>query len=352
MIGLSFSFPHHGTYSSYHRLLHYLGEDDKAVDATLPAWTYRKPFNLRGWTQAAWRLHKERQGFALARSGREEWLHYLYPEQGYFNGKNLRPNGLKIAMSCHLPRELVEPNGDYFKVFKEGLSIADALIIMSPDDQDCYSRLAPNAKVTFIPHGIDIHHFKPSQQEGVPRRNHATILTCGGMLRDFETLAQVIEIAASRNAPWKFQVITSKGILEKLRLQLSEAAMRKFEPLCGISDSELVERYQGADLLYLPLLNATANNTVLEAMACGLPMLLSDFPATRAYAAETSNYVEGRDPEEAFARIDKMIGNSEMLRKSSYAVRNRAVKHLAWEVILDQQKRFLNDDNAPSHGGL
>jgi glycosyltransferase involved in cell wall biosynthesis len=352
MIGLSFSFPHHGTYSSYHRLLHYLGEDDETVDASTPTWMHQKLINPRGWTQIAWRSIKERQACALARNGRHQWLHYLYPEHGYFKGKTLRPAGLKIAMSCHLPTEMIEESGDQFKVLKEGLSIADALIVMSPDDLDCYSRLAPNAKVSFIPHGIDIHHFKPPAQERAPRRDHATILTCGGMLRDFETLAQVIEIAASRKVPWKFQVITSKGLLEKLRLQLSEAARRNFEPLCGISDSELVERYQRADLLYLPLLNATANNTVLEAMACGLPMLLSDFTATRAYAAETADYIKGRSAEEAFARIEEIISNSEILQKKALQVRNRAVKHLAWEVILDQQKKFLNDNKAPSHSGL
>lgn len=347
MISLSFSFPHHGKYSSYHRLLHYLGEGDVAVDATLPAWTYRKPYHLRGWTQNFWRARKERSAYALAKTGRHEWLHYLYPEQGYRHGGNLRQKGLKIAMSCHLPRSVLESTGDYCNVFKEGLSIADALILMSPDDIAFYRQLAPNAKVTFIPHGIDIHHFKPSDNKNTLSRDHATILTCGGMLRDFTTLAKVIEIAASRKMPLKFQVITSKSHLDKIYLQLSPSARNIFEPMYGLSDAQLVEKYQRADLLYLPLLNATANNAVLEAMACGLPMLLSDFAATRAYAGETAFYVEGREPSEAFAQMEKIIGDSEILHKKSFEVRNRAVNHLAWEVIIDQHRKFLSEGKAP-----
>jgi glycosyltransferase involved in cell wall biosynthesis len=344
MIALSFSFAHHGRFSAYHHLLDYLNEEDVAVDASMPAWTYRKPFNLRGWSQTAWRAHKERQAYGFARSGHHEWLHYLYPEQGYRHGRHLRQKGLKIAMSCHLPHSVIESLGTECDIFKEGLSIADALILMSPDDLNDYRRLAPNAKIAFIPHGIDIHHFKPADYENSVRRGHATILTVGGMLRDFETLAQVIEIAASRKVPRKFQVITSKALLERLRLRLSESARRYFEPLHGISDDELLKRYQQADLLYLPLLSATANNAVLEAMACGLPMLLSDLPACRAYAAETADYVKCCDPDEAFARIEAMVGNPEILREKSFEVRKRAVTHLAWETILDQHRKFLSEE--------
>lgn len=349
MIGLSFSFPHHGTYSSYHRLLHYLGENDAAVDASMPTWMYRKVFNPRGWTQVAWRSIKERQACAIAKDGKHDWLHYLYPEHGYFQGKTLRPNGLKIAMSCHLPREIIEASGDHGRVLREGLSIAEALIVMSPDDLDCYRQLAPNARVAFIPHGIDIHHFRPSEHGRSDHEGIFSILTVGNMLRDFETLARVIDIAGARKAPWKFQVIAQKLHLESLHQRLSETARRHFEPLHGISDNELVERYQQADLLYLPLLNATANNAILESMACGLPMLLSDFAATRAYAAETADYVEGRTPEEAFAMIEKIMGNSETLRKKSFEVRNRAVANLAWEVVLDQHRKLLGEIQTSSH---
>lgn len=344
MIALSFSFAHHGKFSSYHRLLHYLGKGDVAVDASLPAWTYKKPFNLRGWSQAAWRAHKERQAYGFALSGRHEWIHYLYPEQGYRHGRHLRPKGLKIAMSCHLPQEVISKDIDYLRVFKEGLSIADALILMSPDDIYYYGQLAPDAKIKFIPHGIDIHHFRPTKSRSSADCERRTILTCGGMMRDFETLAKVIEVTASRNLQWIFQVITRKEILEKIHLQLSPKARLHFEPLHGLSDYELLERYQRADLLYLPLLNATANNAVLEAMACGLPMILSDFPATRAYAAETADYVKGRDPEEATARMESILANTTALRNRSQEIRHRAVTHFAWETIHEQQRQFMRDE--------
>ncbi len=341
MIALSFSFSHHGKYSSYHRLLQYLGKNDRAVDASIPQFMHRKLFNPRGWTEIIWRIYMERRAYSLARSECHEWLHYLYPEQGYHDGQALRPKGLKIAMSCHLPTDIIEKYLDYRKNFIIGLSHADAVIVMSPDDLDCYRCLAPKAKVAFIPHGIDIHYFKPSPSRELPRRDLSTILTCGGMLRDFDTLAKVIEIAASRKMPWKFRVLTTKERLEKLHSNLSEKARQHYEPLCGLSNDELLRSYQDADLLYLPLLNATANNAVLEAMACGLPMLLTDFPATRAYAGDTAEYVDPGDADRAFSQIELMVGDPNRLQIKSAEVRSRAETHLAWEVIFKQQKDFL-----------
>ncbi|TAE91640.1 MAG: glycosyltransferase family 1 protein [Verrucomicrobia bacterium] len=343
MIALSFSFSHHGRYSAYHRLLNYLRDTDYRVDATLPGLARRKIFNPRGWTESLWRCFKEREAFCKASLYNQEWVHYLYPEQGYFRGNKLKSNNLKIAMSCHLPYDTFERYGDYFKNLKNGLSLADALILMSPDDLDFYSSIAPNSKTCFIPHGVDTHHFKPILDKKFCILDRITILTCGGMLRDFDTLVQVIEIAASRKMPWKFVVVTGQNHLDYIFHKLSATAKSCFVPLTGLDDRELLDIYHKADLLYLPLLNATANNAVLESMSCGLPMILSDFPATRAYAADTAEYLNGRDPDEAFNKILSLAYDVERLKKLSLETRVRAVTHLSWEVVVNRQISFLND---------
>ena len=41
----------------------------------------------------------------------------------------------------------------------------------------------------------------------------------------------------------------------------------------GISEAALIELYQKSDALLVPLVNATANNAVLESLACGTPVI-------------------------------------------------------------------------------
>ncbi|MEM1083899.1 MAG: glycosyltransferase family 4 protein [Verrucomicrobiota bacterium] len=342
MIALSFSFPHHGKYSSYHRLLAYLGESDEVVDASMPKFMYQRLLNPRGYTQRAWRALKERQAWSLAESGRHEWIHYLYPEHGYFRGRELNRRGMRIATSCHLPKDALEAGGERRRALKEGLSISDAMIVMSPDYVDYYQSFAPNARVAFIPHGIDVHYFQPSKigagngEDGVRR-----ILTVGNMLRDFETLAKVVGLAADRGANWRFEVVALQDRLDALQQMVPEKGRNLLGLHCGISNEALLSLYRESDLLYLPLLDATANNAVVEAMACGLPMLLSDFPATRAYAGDTASYQQGRDAGEAYDRIAELVDDREAWLDASEKSRKRAVEELAWEAIAEKHRKFL-----------
>ena len=44
----------------------------------------------------------------------------------------------------------------------------------------------------------------------------------------------------------------------------------------SVSEAELVDLYQRADALLLPVTGATANNAVLESLACGTPVISTD----------------------------------------------------------------------------
>lgn len=341
MIAITFRFPHHGVYSSYHRLVHYLGNDDEVVDASMPKWAYSRYFNPRGITQRTRLSMCEKKAWKKMAKSSHEWVHYIYPEQGYICGSSLRPEGVKMAMTCHLPPDAFEAGGERRKWLREGLSCADAVIVMSPNYIDYYQSLAPQARVTFIPHGIDIHYFKPAPLNQTAQDGKIRLLTVGNMLRDFETLAKVINLAAENGADWQFQVVALRDRLDKLGSMLSEEGKKLYMPLFNISNERLLSLYQDSSLLYLPLLDATANNAVVEAMACGLPMLLSDFPATRAYAEDSADYISGRDPREAYEQIEQITSDQTALQQRGEAARLMAENKLSWEVIIERQRSFF-----------
>lgn len=340
MIALTFRFPHHGVYSSYHRLVSYLGAGDAVVDASMPKWAYSRYFNPRGITQRTRLKMCEKKAWNKAAHGDYQWVHYIYPEQGYVLGSSMKPEGVKMAMTCHLPPEAFEAGGERRNSLREGLSHADAVILMSPNYIEYYQSLAQRARVAFIPHGIDIHYFKPARKSA-NADDTVKLLTVGNMLRDFETLAKVINMAAEQGVNWMFQVVALRDRLDKLEAMLTDAGKQLCESLFNISNERLLALYQESDILYLPLTDATANNAVVEAMACGLPMLLSDFPATRAYTEETADYILGRDPYEAFEMLKSITSDREALQERGCAARAMAESKLSWEVIAERQREFF-----------
>ena len=48
----------------------------------------------------------------------------------------------------------------------------------------------------------------------------------------------------------------------------------------GLSDEQLLALYQSADIGVMPVIDCTANNGLLEMMATGLPVVMTDIGAT------------------------------------------------------------------------
>lgn len=343
MIYLTFSFSHHGRYSSYHRLVDYREPGDGVVDASLPGWLDNPVGNPGELIARSWRRRQEAQAIMLATKGGHDWLHYIYPEHGCRLLHKLGRGKCRVAMTCHLPGLIVDspifPQG-----FKLGIQQADALIAMSPDIVPYYRQLVPPARVEFIPHGIDVDFFRPPPtghcgSETSPDR--PVVLTVGNMMRDFDTLAAVINQAATPRRTIRFRVVANRERINHLRKLLTPAALRLLEPHSGIGDEHLRRLYHTSDLLFLPLTGATANNALLEAMACGLPMLLSDLPACRAYAEDDAFYLSATTPAVIMDQIFSLIADRERLAHSTARLRCRAESTLAWPVVAARQRAFL-----------
>ena len=148
-------------------------------------------------------------------------------------------------------------------------------------------------------------------------------MTAGHWLRDWQTFA-----AVARSMPdVQFTVVAS--------------ADPGFEPMPNveihrrIDDSALAQLYKRADVLFLPLLQATANNSLLEGMASGLAIVATDLEATRAYLPDDAAlFVENRS-----AGFVHAIRTLQQNRTFRYELGRRArarAEELSWARIIPQ----------------
>lgn len=156
-------------------------------------------------------------------------------------------------------------------------------IVCLGEDQAEYFRTVSTSPVHVTRHGVRHDFFRPPEDGGSREGNR--LLFVGQWLRDFETLADAMPLiwALRPDVTLDFVVPRPPAECEAIRRLTADTRVNGLEYL---SNDGLRNVYQRADLLFLPVLDAVANNAVLEAMACGLPVVSSDVSGLREYVSE------------------------------------------------------------------
>jgi glycosyltransferase involved in cell wall biosynthesis len=157
-------------------------------------------------------------------------------------------------------------------------------------------------------------------------------IVIGENYRDFPTLRGVIELVSYLRPKTRFVcVMPPKGFPQV-------GNHPNLDLRSGISEDELLNLYQTAALMVMPLHDATANNAVLESMACGLPMVISDVGAVRDYVDPAGAdllppYDARRMAESILALLDAPQRRAEMGEHA----RRQSLK-FAWPVVIEMVK--------------
>lgn len=101
-------------------------------------------------------------------------------------------------------------------------------------------------------------------------------------------------------------------------------------------DQELVSLYREAICLVLPSLYESFGLPVVEALACGCPVVASDLPAIREVAKDAVLYTNPRDPDEIAEKVLSLIRDSTLrttlitkgIRRASLFSWDKSISHI------------------------
>ena len=90
-------------------------------------------------------------------------------------------------------------------------------------------------------------------------------------------------------------------------------------------------------MMVLPLLDCTANNALIEAIACGLPVVSNDVGGIRDYTRNTfADLLPVGDVEGMSNAILRLVDDLEERKKKGILARLFAQQNLSWERIAVQ----------------
>ena len=205
-----------------------------------------------------------------------------------------------------------------------------------------------------IPFGIDLNKYKPKLinrptnnsliaktkdlihhvNDKYIKRHRLDLLFVGGLdkahyFKGIEILLQSLLILPPRN--WHLKIVGDGDLKTRYEQMIKDFKIEKKVEMTGkLTDNDLIRALQSADLLILPSINSNEafGLVLIEAMACGVPVIASDLPGVRSVF---NNYQQGlliqpNSVEDLKQKLEFII-NNEVLRKEM----SRAARILAEE---------------------
>ena len=190
-----------------------------------------------------------------------------------------------------------------------------------------------------IRHGVCLDFFKPSNS---PLSGQPRFLFVGQWLRDFDTLSKTIPLILNEHPDARFDLVIPHSARQ--REQLYPLAMRpEVSWHAGISPEALLTLYQKATALLLPLTDSTANNGILEAMACGLPVITTAVGGCINYLPETAGiFCQPGDAQSHARAALSLLRNPNLRQSMGQAGRIHAEAHFAWHHIAREVKTLIS----------
>jgi glycosyltransferase involved in cell wall biosynthesis len=317
------NFIRHLDHQHFQTLLHGASDSDKDLAWLWPIWPPLKLIIRRGrmpWYKLS-DLNAELRALASCLAGKIDIIHFLDGEHSPW----LLPKAVRFArlskirtiVTFHQPpmiaRELIN---------LDVLRWVDHVVLVSPSQVPFFLKYVPEDRLHVILHGIDTEFFHPPAS----RRDTSGFrcITVGHHLREWSVLREI----AAALPEVRFDVVTGfeTGLDGLANVQIHR----------DIADGTLAELYRSVDILLLPLSDSTANNTLLEGMASGLPVVATDLPAIRAYAPDDGAILVSNNSLDGFVTSLQSLLQDRSLRHAMGRSARARAEELAWPRLVPE----------------
>lgn len=246
------------------------------------------------------------------------------------------------------------------------------------------AKTASGQTFEIIPNGVDTEEFRPDperERDGyfrilsvsrlTPRKGIRFLIRAMAML-SFPVIASKArqssekEKRLDRHAPGE-DAVARDDRCSKLELWIAgdgeeKAELEALAKECGVSEKvkffgavphEELRKYYGlADVFCLPSQNEGMSNTVLEALAAGLPIVATVTGGTEELIRDGENglFVAQQSPEDLAGKLGKLLSDEPLRLRMGEASRRRA-EEMSWKAVAERFLRAIDQEPKSNHQG-
>src|SRR6266403_3039977 len=186
------------------------------------------------------------------------------------------------------------------------------------------------AKLNILPRGLDIELFTPARREPAfwekftAANGQIRLLYVGRISRekDLDILADAYRRLRNDGLPVQLFVVGQGPYSKKFAQSLPEAVFTGY-----LTGKELATAYASADIFVFPSTTDTFGNVILEAQACGVPVIVSDSGGPKELVEDGMNglITRSRDVDDFTRAIRSLIADAALRERMGSAARKSVI---------------------------
>lgn len=194
-------------------------------------------------------------------------------------------------------------------------------------------------KIRIIPHGVDTSKFHRKRR----RIDKTTLLFVGALTKRKGVEYLIKAFKEIENKDVKLVLIGEGRERKNLESMVKGLGLKNVEFKGYLEDEELIKHYNMADIFVLPSLKEGFGQVLLEAMACGLPIIATDASAIPEVVGNAGILVGPKNPKALASAIRMLIDDEELRDELGEMGRKRVEENFTWEKVVDQTVRVYEE---------
>lgn len=222
---------------------------------------------------------------ALKYKSKIDLIHIMYGED-YFRFSHWLYPKIPIVVTFHQPYESLlreVKHGDYkgrvgavthFFTKKRFKKIA-AAIVTEASQKAALSEVMDANKIHVIPLGVHLQSFTKAFDEFknlAVSKNASQVVTVGNWKRDWQLYEELVRLANKENMGIEFHLV-NRNLSGDLKARFLSLGVNVHE---NIDDAQLKRLIYESSVMFLPVTEASGNNALLESLALGVPVVMTN----------------------------------------------------------------------------
>jgi len=227
-------------------------------------------------------------------------------------------------------------------VAKFTLNSADKVLCYTEADKRRLRERGITSSVSVIHNGIDCEQFTPTQSN----ESKQQILFVGRLKpgKGVRTLLIAFEKVADKFPEYDLKIVGNGPLREDLgALAHKKGISSRVEFVGQIENGDIVESYAESELFVLPSLNEGLPRTVLEAMACEVPVITSDLDQLESLVDGAGRTVPQQNSVKFATEMENLLSNPTLRNEMGSTGRKRVQNKYSWRETVQETTETYRD---------